>query len=113
MRRRDFIKGIAGSAAAWPVAARAADPRPRVGVLNISSRDADEPNIAAFRDNLQRLGYIEGKTVDVDQRYADGDASALPALAQSLVELKPNVALATAVSPTRALKRIAPSLPIV
>jgi putative ABC transport system substrate-binding protein len=84
MRRRDFIKGIAGSAAAWPVSARAAGQRPRIGILSISSQESDKPHIAAFRDGLERLGYLEGKTVDVDQRYADGDASALTVLAQNL-----------------------------
>jgi putative ABC transport system substrate-binding protein len=113
MRRREFITLLGGAAAAWPLVARAADPRPRIGVLDISSPEYDQRNITAFRDGLQKLGYVEGKTVDIDYRYANGDAGALPALAQELVQLKPNVVLAVAVSPTRAVKHVAASLPIV
>jgi putative ABC transport system substrate-binding protein len=110
--RRQFISAL-GGVAAWPLAARAAAVRPRIGVLDISSAEFDAPNIAAFRDGLQRLGYVEGQTVDIDYRYSDGDTKGLTALAQELVQLKPDVVLTGAPSPTMALKRIAPSLPIV
>jgi putative ABC transport system substrate-binding protein len=111
--RRQFIAALGGAAATWPLAARAAAVRPRIGVLDISSAEYDAPNIAAFRDGLQRLGYVEGQTVDIDYRYADGDTKGLTALAQELVQLKPDVVLTGAPSPTMAVKRIAPSLPIV
>jgi putative tryptophan/tyrosine transport system substrate-binding protein len=113
MRRREFITLLGGIAAAWPAAARAAGPRPRIGVLDISSQEYEERNIAAFRDGLQKLGYVEGNTVDIDYRYSNGDTDALTTLAQELVQLKPGVVMATAPSPTRAVKRVAPSLPIV
>jgi putative ABC transport system substrate-binding protein len=113
MRRRSFIQGIAASTA-WPFRARgAAGARPRIGILDINSAEYDERNIAAFHDGLQKLGYAEGKTVDIDYRYANGDAGALTALARELIALKPNVIMASAVSPTRAVKRVATSLPIV
>ena len=110
--RRKFIVGL-GGAAVWPLTARAAGRRPRIGFLDINSAESDTRHVAAFRDALQRLGYIEGQTVDVDYRYADGDTEKLTALAQELVQLKPDVILASAVSPTRAMKRVAPDLPIV
>jgi putative ABC transport system substrate-binding protein len=110
--RRKFIVGL-GGAAVWPLTARAAGRRPRIGFLDINSAESDTRHVAAFRDALQRLGYIEGQTVDVDYRYADGDTEKLTALAQELVQLKPDVVLASAVSPTRAMKRVAPDLPIV
>jgi putative ABC transport system substrate-binding protein len=116
MRRREFIALLGSVSAAWPSAARAqqsAGHISRVSYLSISSAKYDVSNLAAFRDGLQRLGYIEGRTVDIDYRYSDGDTNALAALAQQLVQLKPNVALANAISPTRALKRVAPTLPIV
>jgi putative ABC transport system substrate-binding protein len=113
MRRREFIKAAAATAIAWPPAARAAEPRPRIGVLDISSAESQATNLAAFRDGLQRLGYVEGKTVDIDYRFSDGNTAALGGLAQQLVQLEPNVVLATAVSPARAAKRTAPKLPIV
>jgi ABC-type uncharacterized transport system substrate-binding protein len=111
--RREFISVLGGTAVAWPLAARAAGRHPRIGVLDINSADADTRNLAAFRDGLQRLGYVEGRTVDIDYRYSDGDTDRLPALAQELVQLKPDVVLAASVSPARAVKRIAPTMPIV
>jgi putative tryptophan/tyrosine transport system substrate-binding protein len=111
--RRKFITALSGMAIAWPIAPRAAGGRPRIGVLDINSAEYDARNLTAFRDGLQRLGYVESRTVDIDYRYADGDTDKLPALAQELVELKPDVVLADAVSPTRAVKRIASGMPIV
>jgi len=113
MRRRDFIALMGGGVAAWPLAARAAGPGPRIGVLDINSREYSERDFTAFRDGLQKLGYVEGKTADIDYRYANGDAGALPALAWELVELKPSVILAVAVSPARAVKQVSGSQPIV
>jgi putative tryptophan/tyrosine transport system substrate-binding protein len=112
MRRREFIT-LAGVAVGWPIAARALGGHPRIGVLDIDSVESDAHNLDAFRDGLQRLGYVEGRTVDIDYRYSDGDTGRLPTLAQELVQLKPDVVLADAVSPTRAVKRIASGLPIV
>jgi putative tryptophan/tyrosine transport system substrate-binding protein len=110
--RRKFIGGLVGTTL-WPLTARAAGGRPRIGYLDINSAASNAQHLVAFRDGLQRLGYIEGRTVDIDYRYADGDTEKLAALAQELALLKPDVVLASAVSPTRAMKRIAPALPIV
>jgi putative tryptophan/tyrosine transport system substrate-binding protein len=110
--RRQFIS-LLGGAAAWPRAARAAASRPRIGVLDITSAEYDARNIAAFHDGLQRLGYVKGQNVDIDYRYSDGDTKGLPAMAQELVQLKPDVVLASAPSPAMMVKRIAPALPIV
>jgi ABC-type uncharacterized transport system substrate-binding protein len=112
MRRRDFLPLICGLAV-WPLSALAAGPRPRIGVLDISSREYSERNLSAFREGLENLGYVGSKAADMDYRYANGDASALPALARELVDLKPRVVLAVAVSPTRVIKKIATALPIV
>ena len=111
--RREFITTLGGAVVAWPLAARAARGRPRISVLDINSAEYDAHNLAALRDGLRHLGYVENRTVDIDYRYADGDTDRLPSLAQELVELKPDVVLADAVSPTRAMKRIASGLPIV
>jgi putative ABC transport system substrate-binding protein len=113
MRRRQFIALLGGGAAAWPFAARAAAARPRVGVLSITSPDFDAPNLAALRNALQRLGYVEGRSIDIDYRASNGDMKTLVTLAQELVGLKPQVVLATTISPVRAVKRIAPDMPIV
>ena len=112
MRRRAFITLLSG-AAAWPLGARAADRYPRIGVLDINPAEYSAHNLAALRDGLRRLGYVEGRTVDIDYRAADGDTPRLTALAQELVQLKPDVVLAGNASPVMAVKRIAPALPIV
>ena len=111
--RRKFIGAFGGAVAMWPLATRGAGGRPRIGVLDIKSAESDARNVAAFRDGLQRLGYVEGRTVDIDYRYSDGDTDGLTALAQELVQLKPDVVLAAQPSPIRAVKRITPALPIV
>ena len=72
MKRREFIALVRG-AAAWPLSAQAVGGHPRIGVLDINSAESDSRNIAAFREALQRLGYVEGQTVDIDYRYSDGD----------------------------------------
>ncbi len=113
MRRRKFIKAIAATTIAWPPAARAASGRPRLGFLDISSAESEAASTAALRDGLQRLGYAEGKTIDIDYRFADGNTGGLGALVQQLLQLKPDVVLASATSPARAVKRAAPAMPIV
>ena len=112
MRRREII-GLFVGAVAWPLSARAAGSRPRIGFLSIGSAEFDTLNLFAFRDGLQHLGYVEDKSVDIDYRYSAGDVNALTRLAQELVQLKPDVVLANAISPTRAVKRVAPTLPVV
>jgi putative ABC transport system substrate-binding protein len=111
--RRQFISALGRATIAWPLAARAAGVCPRIGVLDINSAEFEARNLAAFRDGLQRLGFVEGRTVDIDYRYSDGDTKGLTALAQELVQLKPDVVLTGAPSATMAVKRIAPALPIV
>ncbi len=111
--RRQFMATVSGAAVAWPLAARAAGALPRIGVLDIQSADSDARNLAVFRDGLQRLGYVDGRTVDITYRYSDGDTDALTGLAQQLVQLRPSVVLASAVTPTRVMKRTDPALPIV
>ena len=114
MRRRGFLTLIGGGAVAyWPLTSRAAGGRPRIGVLSISSAEREASNMAAFRDALQQFGYSEGRSVDIDYRFSNGNTDGLAELAQELVRTKPDVVLASAVSPTRAVNRIAPKLPIV
>ena len=111
--RREFVSVLGITVVGWPLEARAVAGKSRIGILDINSAEYSALHLAAFRDGLQRLGYVEGRTVDIDYRYSNGDTNGLTALAQELVQLKPDVVLATSVSPTRAVKRVAPSLPIV
>ena len=86
MRRREFIT-LLGGGAAWPLAARAAGPRPRIAVLSINSEQDERKNVAAFVDGLRALGYVTSQNVDIDYRYAEGDTTRLKPLAQELISV--------------------------
>ena len=77
MRRRDFIKGIAGSAAAWPIAARAqqADRTRRIGVLmSVAESDSEgQASVIAFVQRLKELGWTDDRNVRLDIRWGAGD----------------------------------------
>jgi putative ABC transport system substrate-binding protein len=114
MRRRDFISGIAGSAV-WPFAARAQQSGnvPRVGILWIAPPSVVMPFHEAFRQGLRDLGYVEGRTIAIEARYAGGSVELLPKLAEELVRLKADVIVAPATPIVRALKQATTTIPIV
>ena len=111
--RRQLVRLLGSGVAAWPLAARAAGLRPRIAVLSINSEQWERKNIAAFVDGLRALDYVTSQNVDIDYRYAEGDTTWLKPLAQELIALKPDVALANSPSPAVAVQSVAPSLPIV
>jgi putative ABC transport system substrate-binding protein len=113
MNRREIITLLGGAAATWPRVARGQQRRPRIAVLSINSGQDEGKVIAAFVDGLRALGHVEGQTVDIDYRYAGGDPTRLTLLAQELIALKPDVALANSASPVVAVKGVAPDLPII
>jgi putative ABC transport system substrate-binding protein len=116
MRRRDFIKGIVGSAATWPLAARAqqTEHMRRIGVL-MAALSANDPEararVATFLQGLQELGWSVGRNVIVDIRWSTGNADARK-YATELVALAPDVILANnnAVAP---LLQVTSTVPIV
>jgi putative tryptophan/tyrosine transport system substrate-binding protein len=115
MRRREFIAGL-GSAAAWPVVARAQQPSvPTVGFLNPApSQMSHSTRIAAFVRGLADTGYVEGRNVMIEYRWADGRNDRLPALAADLVRRNVAVLVAAGGTPSALAAKAATSdIPIV
>jgi len=100
LRRRQFITLLGGVAGAWPLAAGAADARPRIAFLMLR---APETVHLAFVDGLRRLGYVQGRKLDIDYRF--GDVEKLKALAQELIALKPDILVADSPSAAIAFNR--------
>jgi putative ABC transport system substrate-binding protein len=101
VRRRDFIKAIAGSTAVWPLAASAQQPAMRViGFLSSRSPTESSGVVAAFRQGLAESGFVEGQNLAIAFRWAEGRYDKLPALATELVDLNVNVLFAAGGPPS-------------
>ena len=113
MHRREFI-GLIGGAAAWPVAARAQQRMPLVGFLNSASPDTYRFNADSFREGLAKVGFVEGRNVRIEERWARGDYAALPALAAELVSMGAAAIAATGdVASARAAQLASGTVPVV
>jgi len=98
MRRREFVSLLGGAAAAWPLTARALTERMRrIGVLMGSAESDPEsvPRVTAFERGLTELGWVSGRNVLIDYRWAAGEPAHMQVLAKELVELQPDVLLAS------------------
>src|SRR5215469_14638390 len=95
MRRRQFINLLIG-AAVWPLTCRAQQPaKPVIGFIGSASPALWEPFVAAFRKGLNECGYVEGKDVLIEFRWAEGSYDRLPALAADLVQRRVSLIVAT------------------
>jgi putative ABC transport system substrate-binding protein len=114
MRRREFIAAL-GGAASWPLVARAQERVRRVGVL-IANPEGDpegQTRAVTFRQDLQKLGWIEGRNIQIDFRWGAGEPTRAQAYAADLVALAPDVILAHGTPASTAVKQATGTIPIV
>jgi ABC-type uncharacterized transport system substrate-binding protein len=117
MRRREFITLFGGAVAAWPLGARAQQPERvrRIGVL-MAYPESDpqyQAYVAVFREGLQKLGWVDGRNIQIDTRWAAHDAEAMQRFAKELVALQPDLILSNNTPTTAALLQQTRTIPIV
>jgi putative tryptophan/tyrosine transport system substrate-binding protein len=117
VRRRDFIKSAAGAITIWPLPLRAQNPdrQRRIGVLlPIGKDDPDyQPWVAAFRQALQELGWVDSRNVEIEIRWATTNPAEIRRQAAELVALTPDVILATGTGTVGPLTQVTRTVPIV
>jgi putative ABC transport system substrate-binding protein len=115
MRRREFITLLGATVAAWPLAARAQQPAklPIIGFLGAATASARSEWVAAFVRRLHELGWIEGRTVAIEYRWAEGRSERYAEIAAEFVRLKVDVIATYATPPAVAAKQVTAVIPIV
>jgi putative tryptophan/tyrosine transport system substrate-binding protein len=114
MKRREFITVLAGAAVSWPLASRAQQQSlPVVGILSGQSQQSEAALLAEWQKALNEMGYVEGRNVLFDYRFADGQGDRLPMLAADLVRRQVAVLVANTTPPAFAAKAATATIPIV
>src|SRR5262249_48688804 len=113
MNRRAFITLLGSATAAWPRTARAQQPLPVVGFLNSAAPDPDADRVRGFRQGLAEAGFVVGRNVTIDYRWADNHNERLPAMAADLVQRPVAAIAALRIPPAKAAMAATTTIPIV
>jgi putative ABC transport system substrate-binding protein len=115
LKKKTSISVLCAVLVALCVSVEAQQPKKvrRIGYLSGTSSSATLARVEAFRQGLHELGYVEGKNIVIEYRYAEGKDDRLPALAADLVRLKVDVIVSTGPAPTRSAKKATVTIPIV
>jgi ABC-type uncharacterized transport system substrate-binding protein len=111
VRRREFLTG--GAAVAWPLAARAQQSVPLVGLLNISTPLTEKQRLDAFVKRFRELGWIEGRTVTIESRWAEGRPERFAEIAAEFIRLNASVIVTAGAAPVSAVRQMTQLIPIV
>ena len=113
MRRREFLKLVAGAAAAWPCGARAQTKVPRIGFMGNSTEALEINLVNSFREGLRELGYEEGRNILIDYLWAEGRYERFPALVAEFIAGKVDVIVTAGTPAALAVKDKTTTVPLV